>query len=586
MKFINNIIVASALVASLASCSPEYNPDGRIDKGDVFSTDKKTFSYLNLCYSHLGNQRKGNWYGNDAMLASFTDDAYDANTVENSSSARYWRGASTAYDFPVESGVNGGCWSEYFKGLNQCNTFLENIDDAVVTSEDDREAWKAQCLVLRALYSLELAKRYNEIPYSTQSYEADFDFGKAEFKNFNEVARQIFMDCDEAIQSDQLVWNPTGNEALRGMMTKGVAYAIKSQAALFAASPLYSDGSITWSDAEKITKECLDALSENGYELFTKSGNATQNISAYDTYFNTRPDVNRVNDKETILETRDQMSVWISSGLPSVTGSMSAGNCPSQELVDMYETVDGVQPILGYSDADHLSPKINPAATLYDEQNPYANRDPRLASTVYYHGGKKALNDSKSIVDTSEGGAESIDLGKQDKKHTPTGYYLRKYNNFGSNLNTNSDGYFRQFRFAEILLNYAEAAAMANASVPQTAYDAVNKVRARVNMPALSGFSQEEFIKRVRNERRVEFAFEEQRYYDVRRWKELDSNFNVVTGMKASVDAAGNTRFERFVVDNTRKCSDTKYLLSPIPGNEVIRIQRLSGERRQNPGWE
>ena len=585
MKFINNILVASALTVSLAACSPEYNPDGRIDKGEIFSTDKKTFSYLNLCYSHLGNQRKGNWYGNDAFLASFTDDAYDANTVDNSSSARYWRGASTAYDFPVESGVNGGCWSEYFKGLNQCNTFLENIDNAVVNMEADREAWRVQCLVLRALYSLELAKRYNEIPYTTQSYDADFDFGKAEFKSFSEVARQIFADCDEALASDELKWNTTSNDALRGMMTKGVAYAIKSQAALFAASPLYSDGSITWSDAEKITKESLDALRENGYELFTKSGNAQQNISAYDTYFNTRPDGARVTDKETILETRDQLSVWISSGLPSVTGSLSAGNCPSQELVDMYETVDGIQPILGYADSKHLQPIINPDANLYDELNPYANRDPRLASTVYYHGGRKALNNN-STVDTSNGGAESIDLGKQDKKHTPTGYYLRKYNNFGSNLNTNSDGYFRQFRFAELLLNYAEAAAMANVNVPQAAYDAVNEVRNRVKMPALSGLSQEEFIKRVRNERRVEFAFEEQRYYDVRRWKILDSNFNVITGMKVTVAADGNPRFERFVVDDTRNCSNEKYLLSPIPGNEVIRIQALSGVRHQNPGWE
>ena len=248
MKFLNDILVVAALSVSLAACSPEYNPDGRIDKDEIFSTDKKTFSYLNLCYSHLQNQRKGNWYGNDAFLASFTDDSYDANTIDNSSSARYWRGASTAYDFPVESGVNGGCWSEYFKGLNQCNTFLENIDNAVVNMEADREAWKVQCLVLRALYSLELAKRYNEIPYSTKSYDADFDFGKAEFKNFSEVARQIFADCDEALASEELKWNTTSNEALRGMMTKGVAYAIKSQTALFAASPLYSAGSITWGD--------------------------------------------------------------------------------------------------------------------------------------------------------------------------------------------------------------------------------------------------------------------------------------------------------------------------------------------------
>ena len=586
MKLIKNIIIASALLGSMAACSPEYNPDGRVDKSELFETDKKTFSYLNLCYSHLQQQRKGNWYGNDAFLSAFTDDAYDANSIDNSSSALYWRGVSTAYNFPVESGVNAGCWSEYFKGLNQCNTFLENIETAKVNQQEDRESWKAQCLILRALYSLELAKRYNEIPYTTKSYDADFDFGSAEFKNFSAIARQIFADCDAALECESLPWNSGSNEALRGMMTKAVAYAVKSQTALYAASPLYSDGSISWSEAADITKACLDALRDNGFTLFTRAGAANQNISAYDSYFIARPDGARVTDKETILETRDQMSVWVSSGLPSVTGSISAGACPSQELVDMYETIDGVQPILGYSDASHLQPIINPEATLYDEQNPYANRDPRLASTIYYHGGKRALDSATSIINTSEDGAESIDLTKQDKKHSPTGYYLRKYNNFASDLNNNADGYFRQFRFAEILLNYAEAAAEANANVPAEAYAAVNEVRARVNMPEIEGLSRDEFIKRVRNERRVEFAFEEQRYYDVRRWKVLDSNFSVITGMKVTEGSDGKARFERIVVDNTRNCHDSKYLLSPIPGNEVVRILSLSGVRHQNPGWE
>lgn len=587
MKTSLKYIIACGFISLLNSCGPEYYPDGRIDKEDVFSTDKKTFSYLNLCYSHLQNQYKGMWYGNNSFLAAFTDDAYDANTVDNSASAQYWRGATTAYFNPVESGANVNWWGEYYQGINQCNTFIENIDEATVISDDDRQLWKAQAYVLRALYSLELAKRYGTIPYSTQSYPSDFNFAEAELKTFGEVALQIFEDCDYAINCEQLPWAPLAQDALRGMMTKGVAYAIKSQAALYAASPLFFDGNVTWTQAAEICGEAMDKLADNGYELFTKSGASNLNISAYDTYFNSRPDVSRASDRETILERRDQLSVWQWHGLPSTTGAMSAGNCPTQELVDCYETIDGKQPVLGYSDADHLRPIINPDATLYNEQAPYENRDPRLASTIYYHGAKKALNSASSFVMTNiDGGAESMDVTKQDKTHSPTGYYLRKYNNFASNLNSPSDGYFRIFRYAEILLNFAEAAAEAGNTVPEKAYQAVNAVRARVGMPPLEGLGKEEFIKRVRNERRVEFAYEENRFFDIRRWKAIDENQKVVTGMKVTTNSDGSYRFERMVVDNTRQCYTQKYLHFPIPGDEVIRLQTFTGVNCQNPGWE
>lgn len=431
MKKYNKYFLSIITLAIMASCEPEYYPDGRVDKEEIFSTDKKTFSYLNLCYSHLQSQYKGMWYGNNSFLAVFTDDAYDANTVDNSASAQYWRGSTTAYYNPIESQSNTGWWTNYYQGINQCNTFIENIDNAEVIDDDDRQSWKAQAYVLRALYSLELAKRYGTIPYSTSSYPADFDFSQAEFLSFSQVAKQIFEDCDYAIECDQLPWTAPAQDDYRGMMTKAVAYAIKSQTALYAASPLYSDGTITWREAASICESALDQLSENGYELFTKSGASNLNICAYDTYFNSQPDVSRTSDRETILETRTQLSIWQWHGLPTVTGQLSAGSCPTQELVDCYETIDGKQPILGYSDANHLRPIINPEATLYSESSPYENRDPRLSSSIYYHNCKKALNSTSSFVMTNiDGGSESMDISKQDKTHSPTGYYLRKYNNY------------------------------------------------------------------------------------------------------------------------------------------------------------
>ena len=174
-------------------------------------------------------------------------------------------------------------------------------------------------------------------------------------------------------------------------------------------------------------------------------------------------------------------------------------------------------------------------------------------------------------------------MSSSSKRNTRTGYYLRKFNNPTSNRNGNNDGYFRIFRLAELYLNYAEALnESADLLAPDEAVDAVNTVRDRVKMPKIPyGLSKEEFRKRVRNERLVEFAFEEQRFYDVRRWMILGSTDRIVTGMK-SIPLGG---YERFVVSRRNSYSD-KYLRFPIPGEEVVRLKMHTGQNFQNPGWE
>ena len=86
---------------------------------------------------------------------------------------------------------------------------------------------------------------------------------------------------------------------------------------------------------------------------------------------------------------------------------------------------------------------------------------------------------------------------------------------------------------------------------------------------------------RIMHERQIELAFEEHRFFDVRRWKMLDQTDKVITGMKANSDGS----YSRFVVDNNRKAYSEKFLLYPIPGDEAIRLQNASGTNCQNPGW-
>ncbi|SHE81394.1 Starch-binding associating with outer membrane [Mariniphaga anaerophila] len=577
------IILTAAL---LGSCTEiDIYEDGRISYDEIFQNDKKTAAYLNRCYAYI--EPLGMQYSDHTMLAAFSDEAHDARDVLNGSASSWYQGRMTPYYNPIRN----GWWEHYWAGIRHCNIFLDNIYTARINNEINRNSWKYQAYAIRAYYYLQLIKRFGGVPIATEPYPMNFDYSQVRKNSFADCAKQIFADCDSALtaKDNELGWIAGSAESDRGKFTKAVVHAIKSQTALYAASPLWSDGTITWADAAIITTEALEACVQNGYSLYKSYPGSTAGYSPYDVYFYTRSDVNGVSDKETIYETKNvQLAIFKYCGLPITSGSEKAGICPSQELIDSYETINGKAPILGYKDANHLEPVINPEATAYNENNPYANRDPRLKASVYYNGAPYRLDDANSRVWTYEGG--NCEISKTKSLNTRTGYYLRKFSNYSSDKNTNKDGYFKVFRLAELYLNMAEAvneaaAAQGNANVPKNAINAVNTVRNRVGMVSVpDNITCDEFRKKVRNERRVELAFEEHRFFDVRRWKILSQTDKVVTGMKA-IKNDGKYTYERIVVDNDRKAYDDKYLIFPIPGDEVIRLKEYTGENFQNPGW-
>jgi len=143
-------------------------------------------------------------------------------------------------------------------------------------------------------------------------------------------------------------------------------------------------------------------------------------------------------------------------------------------------------------------------------------------------------------------------------------------------------------RLGEIYLNLAEAAAEANHI--DEAYQAVNAIRSRVDMPPLTaGLSKDELILRIRNERRVELAFEAHRYFDVRRWHNPDDNLEKtdrwITAAHITRNSDGSYTYERGPVSRERLCYQNKFLKFPIPLNDVNIMLALTGDNWQNPGW-
>lgn len=551
--YILSLVLVAALGLSSCQDKLDLRDNGKIDMSQVFKDRNRTRGYLNSCYSYM--------IGVNFDAAAWSDDA------QHSSAAN----AKTSYDIWYNSGVDasnfgsynvdGSPWTSLFIGVRKTNVFLANIEGATgSTTAEDKANWTAQAHVLRAYYYLQLMKRYGQVPLITEDLGTTHDYSSDKKASITEITRQILADCDAAISApDNEGFSYYMRTQQWGMMTKAIAQYIRCEAVMWAISPLLSDGGFSTSEAYDVANDALSKLTQNGYELWTE---ASDTYSAYANYFLYNPNDLRAKDKETILG-GSQVAVWSNAGVPIVAGTTTAGPCPTQELVDAFEMANGMPAITGYSDANHLEPIVN-SASGYNESKPYVGRDPRFYDIVFYNGSKRGANG----INTATGG--TCGINRTNVRFTHTGYYMRKYANNNSNRNSNQDGFIRTMRLAEVYYNFAEVALAAGKTAE--AATAVNTVRARSGMPAIATADFNEA--RYRNDRRVEFALEADRYHSLRRWKTL-SSASVVSGMDGG---------KRFAFE-PRPTTTDKYLLYPLDLLEVNKVNELTGASWQNPGW-
>ena len=406
----NIIYIFSVLmvVLGLFSCADLDLPsDGRVTLNDIFNHYQRTRNYWSSCRAYV--PQVGLTYDN-TPLASFCDEAHDASDNAESSANEWYNGRTTPLYNPITARSPFDPWNHFFAGIRKCNTFLACINDPSMATydfrEDEKNGWIAEVHVMRAFYYLQLIKRYGGVTIIDAPYEVSHDFSTVTRATFEECVDFIIADCDFALATRETEGQAIGfrwtlNDNERGQLTRGFAYAVKSQAALYAASPLwYTSGSkYTWEKATEITKEALDQCLAHGFQLYNTAVASDVAQSPYAYYFIQRSDPSRSVDKETIYETTtSRTNVWRLAGTPITEGMQKAGAGPSQELVDCYEMADGTQPILGYSDANHLQPILNPASS-YDPANPYENRDPRFYASIYYNNSPRALLGNPTFTD-------------------------------------------------------------------------------------------------------------------------------------------------------------------------------------------
>lgn len=613
-KKILTLLTSSILLLSSCESVLDISPEGRKDLDEIFSSEVTTGAYLNGCYQDFPQFGLGYFFWTSTPEA-LSDNAWEYHTDPNicivqayKDNIKPQRGKNFLIMDIGPSGnfLNISSWDLYYRNINRCNVFLSRIATATVPSEQDRSRWTAEARVLRAFYYMELMMRFGDIPLLTDPTPLEYSNELLKKSSIKTIADFIVSECRDVIEnSSELPWRITApSESER--MTKSVAAAVMSRSVLWAASPLCNKGNDYWEEAESVTDYALNKLLSNGFELYTNVLNPSVfGENAYFEYNCTQMDISTSPvDKESILASRQVINNWWDvMGTPICTAN-KAGLCPTQELVDAFPMNNGkyvVDLAKPYLDENHLKPNLI-AGSGYDEKNPYVNRDPRFYALVLYNGSiVRNAADQEVTVETYNGGNSGLQMGTMLR--TCTGYYSRKHYHPLSRRNGPAyNASQRIFRLAELYLNYAEAAAECG-HLDQAA-KAIEPIRKRVNMPNIdiSGKSKEQVILEIRNERRIELAYEGLRYYDIRRWNNPNEDMPTVrveTGMWIEKNPDNSYTYQRFRIGDTydpasgkwagtgwdKGCYSKKYLFHPLEQEEADRLYALTGEIWQNPGW-
>jgi len=410
---------------------------------------------------------------------------------------------------------------------------------------------------LRAYFYFELFKTYGDVPLVTTTL-TNAQANNMQRTPADKIVKFIVDECD-AVAPYLPVSYETEVFSEIGRATRIAAFALKARTLLYAASPLHnpSNDKTKWEKAAEACKYILDNASVWGLKLSSYSA-----LWGHDAFYN----------PELIFGLgRGESNSFEMANYPVGVENGSSGNCPTQTLVDQYE----------YQDNGETFGERHPGNIDLNAEDPYEGLDPRFALTVVKNGDEWPSNGAqKKTMETFVGGFN----GAPKYGATPTSYYLRKYVD-GSCVTTTDNQTTRRhtwilFRLGEFYLDYAEAVFNATGSANDdtyglTANDAINVLRNRsdIQMPKFTEDGAE-WVKRYERERLVELAFENHRFWDVRRWKKGEQYFkNIQTATISS-----GLILSRSTI--TRQWDD-KFNFYPIPQSELKKNPNLT----QNPGW-
>lgn len=553
--------VISALFGMLSiSCEKDFlerAPSDFISEEEVFGNIENTEAFVTHIYIKL-----------PTLLTPTTDSrsffSLDAATDVSANMWTEWVGSSidlTNGNWSSSASPLSYRWKDSYNAIRRANILIENEERIPNTNADRKHRIIGEAYALRAMYYFELLRTYGELPLVLKSLDPSGEDVFLPRSPVDEVVALIKSDIEKAIALLPARHNP----AEFGRATSVAMKALLSRVCLYHASPLFnpSNDRERYTVAAEVSRDAIEFAEANGYRI---SRGEVNGLKGYERIF--------------LQETNEEV-IWSSGPTgydyeggywDSYVGTLGYGGwygeAPLQNLVDSYELTNGELPVLGYQ--PNNEPIANPASG-FDPASPYENRDPRFYQTIGFHG------------DTYKGRQVNFAPGGRDyaTDRPRINYFFKKYANPNRDLINKTGLYTKRyaiFRLSELYLNYAEALNESLDSPTPAVTDAVNTIRTREGMSALAtGLDRDELREKIRNERKVEFAFESHRFWDVRRWKIAAS---VNAGVVRKVNVSSDGKFTYPVWQN--RVFEEKHYWFPIPQDE---IDKMNGQWQQNPGW-
>lgn len=525
MKKIFNIQILLALLLLTSSCDEwlDLTPTDKLSDKVVWEDEASADKYVNGFYTYFHQYGQ---FGDQQFAGSLTESLTDAFKY-GSYSLGHKAGHPNNYVFNPSTVTSASCfydnWSDGYNKIRRINQFLNSMGKYSTFSAEKNKVLEAQARFFRGFIYFQLAKRHGGVILYTKLEEMQSDKARSSEKDTWDLVQT---DLEFAIANLPEEW--TGSQD-KGRLTKFMALAFQSRAMLYA-----ERWQVAYDAADEVIKSAKYSL-VGDYAKAWKGSN-TESILEFQ-YSKTKPN-----------HRFDRDYVPLSDGF-----EFGALGTPTQEMVESYEKADGTNM--------DWTPYHTPSST----RPPFEDLEPRFKAAIIYPGSTWKGN----VMQNSVGGTYGTFMAYRDQPysygHTTTGYFLRKLMD-ESLIDINgveSTQTWVEMRYAEVLLNKAEAAFRLNKN--GEAQDAMNQVRARVNLPGK--FSTDaQWFKDYRNERKVELAYEGQLFWDMRRWKLAHIAYNNyrVHGFKIT----GNN-YEYIDVDyQDRKFLEKTYVL-PVPNSEL-----------------
>ncbi|SIO14695.1 RagB/SusD family nutrient uptake outer membrane protein [Chitinophaga niabensis] len=602
MNYKNKITILMLSLLLVAGCRKGFLdtvPDNITTMKDIFTNRSMTEQWLARCYNSMPDM----W-----------DQPY----------ANGWSGQCDEADYAwVQPGMNSGAitpdnaspnnWNPYYQTIRLCGIFLRNADQNKEIQEQPNgvqllKQYKAEARFLRAYYYWLMMKQYGPVVLmGEEPAEASANF-QIPRSTWDQCVAYVLEEMNKANEDVPVQHMNPGNPSevdntQTGRINKAVIAAVKSQILLFHASPLFNgntalanfknaDGTVLFNqtyDKERwkaAADAALAVIQINRFQLF-KVTDPNPFMAGFLSYRNLFFDGY---SKEGIwIRSNTANGQWERHCSPRASnGNAWNGIAVPQESVDVFRMADGkaiTDPTSSYTETGYTT--TGNIHYVAGTNNMYVGREPRFYVSVTFNGSTIPV-----IATSGQTRVEFYFTGNSGKQGSArdwpsTGYTARK------NIHPNTD--FRNnkstarpammIRLAEIYLNYAEALNEYNPADPNI-LTYLNLVRQRSGLPALTGGTQEEMRKHIRQERQIELMFEGHRYWDVRRWKITDDAASHQGGQFHGMNIEGGTTlsdpaFHKRTVVFTRAAWNNKYYFYPIPQSEIDRNKKLV----QFPGY-